>query len=171
MGILNVTPDSFSGDGLLAAARRQPARRPGRGGRRGRRGGWSTRAPTCSTSAANRRGRATRRSTPTRSGAASCRSSRAVRAALPDMPLSIDTTKPAVAEAALDAGADLVNDVWGVGDDDALARLAADRGVPIVLMHNRAEPRYTDAHGRGRRRPPARRSTGRCGVGRRAGTT
>ena len=38
----------------------------------------------------------------------------AVRAALPAMPLSIDTTKPAVAEAALDAGADLINDVWGV---------------------------------------------------------
>src|SRR5665811_1970294 len=58
------------------------------------------------------------------------------------MPLSIDTTKPAVAAAAIDAGADLVNDVWGVALDDSLARLAAERGVPIVLMHNRAEPRY-----------------------------
>jgi dihydropteroate synthase len=67
----------------------------------------------------------------------------ALRAALPDTPLSIDTTKPAVAEAALAAGADLVNDVWGVGDDDALVRLAADEGVPLVVMHNRAEPRYT----------------------------
>ena len=67
----------------------------------------------------------------------------ALRAALPDTPLSIDTTKPAVAEAALAAGADLVNDVWGVGDDDTLARLAADHGVPLVVMHNRAEPRYT----------------------------
>ena len=43
---------------------------------------------------------------------------RAIRDALPDMPLSIDTTKRGVAEAALDAGADLVNDVWGVGRDD-----------------------------------------------------
>ena len=67
----------------------------------------------------------------------------ALRAALPDTPLSIDTTKPAVAEAALAAGADLVNDVWGVGDDDTLARLAADHGVPLVVMHNRAEARYT----------------------------
>jgi dihydropteroate synthase len=67
----------------------------------------------------------------------------ALRAALPDVPLSIDTTKPAVAESALAAGADLVNDVWGVGDDPALARLAADHGVPLVVMHNRAEPRYT----------------------------
>jgi len=67
----------------------------------------------------------------------------ALRAALPDTPLSIDTTKPAVAEAALAAGADAVNDVWGVGDDDTLARLAADHGVPLVVMHNRAEARYT----------------------------
>ena len=67
----------------------------------------------------------------------------ALRAALPDTPISIDTTKPAVAEAALAAGADLINDVWGVGDDDALARLAADHGVPLVVMHNRAEARYT----------------------------
>jgi dihydropteroate synthase len=67
----------------------------------------------------------------------------AIRAALPDIPLSVDTTKPAVAEAALAAGADLLNDVWGVGSDDALARLAADHGVPLVVMHNRAEPVYT----------------------------
>ena len=37
-----------------------------------------------------------------------------------------------------------VNDVWGVGPDDALARLAAERGVPLIVMHNRAEPRYDD---------------------------
>jgi dihydropteroate synthase len=67
----------------------------------------------------------------------------ALRAALPDTALSIDTTKLAVAEAALAAGADLVNDVWGVGEDDRLARLAADHGVPLIVMHNRAEPRYT----------------------------
>ena len=67
---------------------------------------------------------------------------RAIRAALPDMPISIDTTKAAVAEAALDAGADVINDVWGVGPSDALARSAAERGVPYVLMHNRAEARY-----------------------------
>jgi dihydropteroate synthase len=69
---------------------------------------------------------------------------RALRAALPGTPLSIDTTKLAVATAALDAGADLVNDVWGVGPADDLLRLAADRGVAIVLMHNRAEARYVN---------------------------
>jgi dihydropteroate synthase len=67
----------------------------------------------------------------------------ALRDALPDTPLSIDTTKPAVAEAALAAGADLINDVWAVGDDDSLARLAADQGIPLIVMHNRAEARYT----------------------------
>jgi dihydropteroate synthase len=66
----------------------------------------------------------------------------ALRAALPDVPVSVDTTKPAVAEAALDAGAALLNDVQGVAPDDALLRVAAARGVPIILMHNRAEPRY-----------------------------
>jgi dihydropteroate synthase len=69
---------------------------------------------------------------------------RAIRADLPDVPLSIDTTKAAVATAALDAGADLLNDVWGVAPEMDLARLAAERGVPLILMHNRAEARYTN---------------------------
>jgi dihydropteroate synthase len=68
----------------------------------------------------------------------------AIHAALPDTPISVDTSKPAVAAAALDAGASLLNDVWGVLPDDAMARLAAERRVPIVLMHNRAEARYVD---------------------------
>jgi dihydropteroate synthase len=68
----------------------------------------------------------------------------ALRAALPETAISVDTTKAAVAEAALDAGADMINDVWGVGSDDALVRLAAARGVPLVVMHNRAESRYDD---------------------------
>ena len=71
----------------------------------------------------------------------------AIRRALPDVPISVDTTKPSVAAAAIDAGASLLNDVWGVSPDGALARLAAERGVPIVLMHNRAEARYADLLG------------------------
>ena len=145
MGILNVTPDSFSGDGLLArtagdsrpAAAAVAARSP-------RPAGWSTRAPTSSTSAASRRGPATPPSARPRRRRASCPVIAALRAALPDVPISIDTTKPAVAAAALDAGAHLLNDVWGVAEDDALARVAAERGVPLVVMHNRAEARYTD---------------------------
>ncbi len=79
-----------------------------------------------------------------RSGTGWSPSIAAIRRALPDVPISVDTTKPAVAEAALAAGADLINDVWGVGADDGLVRLAADRGIPLVVMHNRAEPRYDD---------------------------
>ena len=71
----------------------------------------------------------------------------AVRAALPEMPISVDTTKPGVAEAALEAGADAINDVWGVEKTGTRARIAAARGVPIVLMHNRAEARYTNLIG------------------------
>ena len=59
-------------------------------------------------------------------------------------PLTIDTTKRSVAEAALDAGADAINDIWGVGPESTLSRLAADRGVPIILMHNRSAPEYGD---------------------------
>ena len=68
--------------------------------------------------------------------------------------ISIDTTKAAVAEAALDAGADMVNDVSGFAFDPALAPLVARRGVPAVLMHLRgdfatmhAAPSYQDVVG------------------------
>jgi dihydropteroate synthase len=66
-------------------------------------------------------------------------------------PLSIDTTKAEVAAAALDGGADMVNDVSGLHFDPAMGRLVAERGVPVVLMHLRGdfqtmhrEPRYRD---------------------------
>jgi dihydropteroate synthase len=69
-------------------------------------------------------------------------------------PLSIDTTRAEVAAAALDAGADLVNDVSGLRFDPALGRLVAERAVPVVLMHLRGdfqtmhhEPRYRDVAG------------------------
>ena len=137
MGILNATPDSFSGDGLFAGAD-DPVEAAVALGRQMVAdgadildiGGESTRPGHDQVAEADER----RRVVPIIA---------ALRAALPTTPLSIDTTKPAVAEAALAAGADLVNDVWGVGDDDALVRLAADHGVPLVVMHNRAEPRYT----------------------------
>jgi dihydropteroate synthase len=137
MGILNVTPDSFSGDGLLTsgadpveAAVEAGRKMVGDGADILDIGGESTRPGHDPVTADEER----RRVVPIVAG---------LRAALPDTPLSIDTTKPAVAEAALAAGADLVNDVWAVGDDEALARLAADHGVPLVVMHNRAEARYT----------------------------
>ena len=61
-----------------------------------------------------------------------------------DVPISIDTYKSRVAEAALDAGADLVNDIWGLKYDSDLAGVIARKNVPCCLMHNRKEPDYTD---------------------------
>ena len=57
------------------------------------------------------------------------------------------SSKPAIAEAALDAGANAINDIWGVAGEPGLVTVAAARGVPIVLMHNRAESRYADVVG------------------------
>jgi len=139
MGIVNVTPDSFSGDGILAGPSADPV---GAAVSQARAmvadgadlldvGGESTRPGHDEVGADEE----VRRVAPVIA---------AIRRALPETPLSVDTTKPAVATAALEAGADLVNDVWGVAADDSLARIAASRGVPLVLMHNRAEPRYDD---------------------------
>ncbi len=137
MGILNVTPDSFSGDGLLAAQDpveagvAQARRMVAEGADLLDVGGASSR-PGHTVIA------------PDEEAARVVPVIRAIREALPATPLSVDTTSPAVAAAALDAGADLLNDIWGVADDPSMLRLAAERGVPIVLMHNRAEARYRD---------------------------
>ena len=146
MGILNITPDSFSGDGLLAtddpaaaadtvAAAVATARRMvAEGADLLDIGGESTRPGHAAVSAEAEAARVV----PVIA---------AVRAALPSTPISVDTTKVRVAELAIDAGADLINDVWGVGPDEDLARLAATRGLPLVVMHNRAEPVYADLMG------------------------
>jgi dihydropteroate synthase len=55
-----------------------------------------------------------------------------------DVLISIDTYKAEVAEAALEAGAHIVNDVWGLRADPQLAKVVAQRGVPVILMHNRS---------------------------------
>ena len=61
-----------------------------------------------------------------------------------DIPISIDTYKGKVTEAALKAGADLVNDIWGFKFDHKVAELTAQYGVACCLMHNRTEPVYRD---------------------------
>lgn len=144
MGILNATPDSFSGDGLLESgpAGGPPTDPVARGVALGAAmveagadildvGGESSRPGHAEVGADEEVHRVGPIVT-------------ALREALPATPLSVDTTKPAVAVAALAAGAHMVNDVWGVAVDDSLARIAAEHGVPIVLMHNRAEARYTN---------------------------
>jgi dihydropteroate synthase len=138
MGILNVTPDSFSGDGLfrpggetVRAALERARAMVEEGADLIDVGGESTRPGHEPVDADEER----RRIVPVIA---------ALRETMPDLAISVDTTKPIVAEAAIGAGAAMVNDVWGVAEDDTLARLAARRGVPILLMHNRREARYVD---------------------------
>ncbi|MCX7772578.1 MAG: dihydropteroate synthase, partial [Clostridia bacterium] len=61
-----------------------------------------------------------------------------------DIPISIDTTKAVVAEEALKAGANLINDVWGFKADPKIAAVAAKYDCPCCLMHNRDNKDYTD---------------------------
>lgn len=137
MGILNVAPDSFSGDGLVDAdaAVAQARRFADAGADILDIGGESTRpgAQTLDVAAE------VARVAPVIA---------AIRVALPDMPLSIDTYRAPVAEAALDAGADIINDVWGLRADRDIAALAASRGAPVILMHNRSKPGHADIHAR-----------------------
>jgi dihydropteroate synthase len=142
MGIVNVTPDSFSGDGLLASVAGEHGALVEAAVIQARRmvedgadildiGGESTRPGHAAVAEDEEMARVV----PVIA---------AIHAALPDAPISVDTSKPGVAAAALDAGAALLNDVWGVARDVDMARLAAARGVPLVLMHNRAEALYAD---------------------------
>ena len=59
-----------------------------------------------------------------------------------NIPISLDTYKSAVAEAGIRAGADMINDIWGLKYDDRLADVIARAQVPCCLMHNRKEPDY-----------------------------
>jgi len=61
------------------------------------------------------------------------------------IPISIDTQKAEVAEAALDAGAQIINDISGLKNDPRIAEVAARRRVPLILMHRRGEPRTMQA--------------------------
>jgi dihydropteroate synthase len=54
-------------------------------------------------------------------------------------PISVDTMKAKVAAAAVAAGARIINDIWGLQRDPDMARVAAEHGVPVIAMHNRAE--------------------------------
>lgn len=62
----------------------------------------------------------------------------------PHIPISVDTYKAEVARQAILAGAHIINDVWGAKADPDMARTAAELGCPIILMHNRQERNYTD---------------------------
>jgi len=125
MGIINVTPDSFSGDGLVdqldaIVARAQAMVEAGADIIDV--GGESTRPGHQPVPAAEE----LRRVIP---------AIRALAAAVP-VPISVDTSKAVVAEAALQAGASIINDVRGLQADPAMATLAAEAGVPIIIMHD-----------------------------------
>ena len=61
-----------------------------------------------------------------------------------DIPISLDTYKSGVAEAGIRAGADLINDIWGLKYDRHMAEVIAKSGLPCCLMHNRKEADYQD---------------------------
>ena len=136
MGIVNVTPDSFSGDGLahdVAAAVEQGVRMCRDGADIIDVGGESTRPGSRPIPADEEM----RRTVPV--------IERLLREV--DIPVSIDTYKAEVARAALEAGAHLVNDVHGFRREPEVAALAAEFGVPAVAMHNEREREFHDVIG------------------------
>jgi dihydropteroate synthase len=133
MGILNITPDSFSGDGIIAQGDPiQTAVEQSRsflvsGADILDVGGESTRPG----------------SEPLGAEAEMERVIPVIEALVtefPDALISIDTYKATVAETALNAGAHIINDVWGLRADPALAQVAAKNNAPVILMHNRSNP-------------------------------
>jgi len=136
MGILNVTPDSFSGDALGAdveAALRQAETMAEAGADILDVGGESTRP-----------------------GASEVPLEEELRRVVPvvgalaerfELPISVDTTKAEVARRALGAGARMVNDVWAMRRDPAMPGVVAEAGAWVVLMHNRQAPGAVDEVG------------------------
>jgi len=130
LGILNVTPDSFSDGGEffgVEAAVAQAGRMLDEGARAIDVGGESTRPGSDPVSPEEE----LRRAVPV---------VREILAARPEAIVSIDTRRASIAEAALDAGARIVNDVTALGDPE-MAKLVAERGCPVVLMHMLGEPK------------------------------
>jgi dihydropteroate synthase len=141
MGVLNVTPDSFSDGGQFAEVEEAVSR--------------GLALFEAGADIVDVGGESTRPGGAARVDAAEeCRRVVPVVRGLRERgagPISVDTTKAAVARAALDAGADLVNDVSGFRFDPGLAPLVAERGVPAVVMHLRGDfdamhrkPHYRD---------------------------
>ena len=133
MGIVNLTPDSFSGDGLADAPRAAvelALSMEADGADIVDVGAESTRPGSQPISAEAE----SKRLLPALS--AICKAV--------SIPVSVDTYKAAVARRAIDAGASVVNDVWGCLADGAMAPVIASAGVPAVLMHNQSGTQYDD---------------------------
>ena len=127
MGILNVTPDSFSDGGRFI----DPAKAVAHAGIMSQQGADILDIGAEST-------RPYGDATPVSAEDEMARLSPVLPAVLKfGLPVSIDTIKASVASWALDQGAVIVNDVWGLQRDPAMAPLVAERGVPVIIMHNR----------------------------------
>ncbi|MGZ3675816.1 MAG: dihydropteroate synthase, partial [Ktedonobacterales bacterium] len=138
MGILNLTPDSFSGDGLLASSSTEGVDALRLSLDQARRfveagallldvGGESTRPGSQPLGVDEERQRV-------------IPIIKALAKEFPGSLISVDTYKAAIAEEALEAGAHIVNDVWGLRADPELRNVVARRGCPVILMHNRSNP-------------------------------
>lgn len=132
MGILNITPDSFSDGGKynsVEAAVKQAKKMVADGAKIIDVGGESTRPGYERISDEEEINRVVP----------------VIKALLSEVPaiISIDTYKPAVARAAVEAGAHMINDIWGAKADPAMAAVAAAYNVPIILMHNRQNELYS----------------------------
>lgn len=135
MGIVNVTPDSFSGDGLAASAEgdwvgaavAQAQAQAAAGAHLIDVGGESTRPGSLPVALEEE----LRRVVPV---------VRALAQAV-SVPISVDTYKAEVARQALAAGATIVNDVWGLRLDPEMAQVVAASGAAVVVMHNRSRPK------------------------------
>jgi len=133
MGVINVTPDSFSGDGLagdVSALVEQALRFQGE------------RADILDIGAES-----------TRPGHDKVSLDEELARLMPaleavagevSLPISVDTYKAEVARLAVDAGATIINDIWGLKAEPELAKVAAESGAGLVLMHNQKGTRYTD---------------------------
>ena len=133
MGIVNVTPDSFSGDGMgtdVAATAELALRFEEEG------------ADFIDVGAES-----------TRPGSSPVSIEQELRRLMPaieaihkrvSIPISVDTYKSEVARRALEAGATIINDVWGLKADPAIAAVAAEHGAPLILMHNQKTTKYRD---------------------------
>jgi dihydropteroate synthase len=141
MGILNVTPDSFSGDGILAKdyALDQALKQAGEFIANGADildvGGESTRPGSAPVDANEEMERV-------------LPVVQALHKNFPEVLISIDTYKAQVAEEAIKAGAHILNDVWGLRADPVLGSVAAKYKVPVILMHNRSQAANLDVRER-----------------------
>ena len=137
MGILNVTPDSFSGDGFISkgdvvqAALSQADEFIASGADILDVGGESTRPGSAPVHVDEE----LERVIPV---------IHALHKTFPDVLISIDTCKAQVADEALRTGAQIVNDVWGLRADPGLAHIIAKYKTPVILMHNRSNPASLD---------------------------